>query len=191
MIMNCKYCGNEVSEDQDYCPKCGKNLKVKRNISRKSIILICLGLIICLIVVSSLFILSKKENQSDKKQITNVQGNDLYTKYITLYLLNVPEKYIEKSTNEIDSNYKQKIENIFLDENLLNDILIDMEYDLAVKTLKERIQVDFISGTSLVKVSVQDDNEYRAGYLRDLLNKKGKEYLKKYLNLEVNTVSFE
>lgn len=191
MIMNCKYCGDEVSEDQNYCPKCGKNLKVKRNISRKSIILICLGLIICLIAVSSLFILSKMEKQSDKKQITNVQENDLYTKYITLYLLNVPEKYIEKSTNEIDSNYKQKIENIFLDENLLNDILIDMEYDLAVKTLKERIQVDFISGTSLVKVSVQDDNEYRAGYLRDLLNKKGKEYLKKYLNLEVNTVSFE
>lgn len=189
--MNCKYCGNEVSEDQDYCPKCGKNLKVKRNVSRKSIILICLGLIICLIVVSSLFILSKKENQSDKKQITNVQENDLYTKYITLYLLNVPEKYIEKTTNEIDSNYKQKIENIFLDENLLNDILIDMEYDLAVKTLKERIQVDFISGTSLVKVSVQDDNEYRAGYLRDLLNKKVKEYLKEYLDLEVNTVSVE
>mgnify|MGYP000080142733 CR=1 FL=1 len=189
--MCCKYCGNEVSKDQDYCPKCGKNLKVKRNISSKSIILICLGLVICLIVVSSLFILSKMENQNDKKQIMNVQEKDLYTRYLTLYLLNVPEKYIEKSTNEIDTNYKQKIENIFLDENLLNDILVDMEYDLDVNILKERIQVDFVSGTLLVKVSVQDDNEYRADFLCDLLNKKGKEYLKEYLNLEVNIVSFE
>ena len=53
-----------------------------------------------------------------------------------------------------------------------------MEYDLDVNILKERIQVDFVSGTLLVKVSVQDDNEYRADFLCDLLNKKGKEYLK-------------
>lgn len=190
MIMNCKYCGNEISEDQNYCPKCGKNLKVNRNISSKSIILICLGLVICLTVGSSLFILSKKQYQNEKKQITNIQEN-LYTKYLTLYLLNVPEKYIEKSTNEIDTNYKQQIQNIFLDENFLNDILTNMEYDLAVKTLKERIHVDFISGTALVKISVQDDNEYRAEGLCDLLNEKGKEYLKEYLNLEANTVSIE
>lgn len=129
------------------------------------------------------------------KGVSNISSNNgdtnnkgIYTRFFTLCLSNISDSLEEISTQELDDSQKEEIDAAFHDEDVLTDILSDMDYDMDVKTLEERIKVIFPSTGNLIEVFVQDDDEFRAGQICDFLNQRMEDYLYQ-LDLELGIES--
>ena len=70
--MKCRNCNNEIREDSDFCPNCGKKIQESKPNKIKSLIII-IGIILVLCIIVALVIIIKNKNNINYKELNQTE----------------------------------------------------------------------------------------------------------------------
>lgn len=116
--MYCRFCGNEIGDNEKVCPVCAKSVdepaeKVKKKIDKKKIIIICLAAVLVLGIVIAVIAIVNDHNRKEEinainQQLENLKDDDAdsidTTNKLTGSENSVLQEYLDKLQNANSNN---------------------------------------------------------------------------------------
>lgn len=135
--MLCKKCGNEIKEEESFCSKCGKKVKLKADKPKvKNKKIICASLVVAIILVIGIVIFSNKNNtdiiddttiNTDISQDTNNMQNHNEQNF-SKYVQEDNNSYCGKSFKNVDfDSFKNKVKQVWFEKEQNNNLIDSTE----------------------------------------------------------------